>query len=666
MYPLLMNKGILNVGILAHVDAGKTTLTENMLYTSGAIRTKGNVDAGTTTTDRMALEKKRGISIRTAPVSFQWKDYTLNLMDTPGHADFVSEVERSLYIVDSAILVLSAVEGVQSHTYLLWEALRKMGIPTLMVINKVDRQGADFRRVVMQLSKELAIAPVVLYSPVAEGLSSANITNLWCHEAADPELRTLSLESLAIGDDAFLAKYLEGDLFSYEEIIEHTLRQTRERRVVPVVASIAKNEIGTTELLDTVTTLFPPASPTLSADELAAIVFKVEHDPTFGRLAHVRLFSGSLTTKDLILNHTQQKEIKIATIKKNFTAKQVDMGTIAPGDVGILSGIPDIRPGDILGNPAGVRQKMKLIPPVLTIRIHPEQEADYGKLGEALRHIDAEDPNLGFQWHKEEREMHLTLTGIIRMQILAAELEERFGIAVRFDTPSIIYKETPISSSTGFVEYTMPKPCWAVMAFRIEPGARGSGVVYRSEVGVNRIHRKYQNEIERTIPQALRQGIKGWEVTDIKITLVGGEDHEMHSRPGDFILATPMGIMEGLRRAGTRLLEPIYRYHILAPEETLGSIAGDMNKMRGSIETPVFEEGMVRVSGWVPVATSHEYSIPFNSLTKGKGILRFQFAGYRECPEGEGKERPYKGVNPLHRSQWILHHRGAYKADERG
>lgn len=660
-----MEKQIRNIGILAHVDAGKTTLTENMLFASGAIRSKGSVDAGTAITDQMELEKKRGISIRTAPVSFLWKNQTINLIDTPGHADFVSEVERSLYIMDSAILVLSAVEGVQSHTYLLWHALKSMKIPTIIVINKTDRQGADFRKVVSQLIKELKIQPAILHNPVDEGESGANYTDLWDEEGGEDELRTITLEALSANDDELMERYLEGANFSRKEIITNIKAQIKDNNVVPILSAVAKNDIGTKALMDAMIEVLPPSAPSLTNSEPAATVFKVEHDPVFGRLAHVRLFNGKLTAKDVVYNHSQQTEMKIATIKKNQTSKYVDTGVIECGDIGILSGMPDIRPGDILGNPAGVRAKKQLQTPVLTIQIHPEEESDYGRLGEALEKIDAEDPNLGFRWYKDDKEMHVTLTGYMRMQILQAELKSRFGIGIEYDEPTVIYKETPVSSATGFVEYTMPKPCWAVMGFRIEPGEPGSGVVYSSEVGVNKIHRKYQNEVERTIPKALQQGIKGWEVTDIKITLSAGEDHEIHSRPGDFILATPMGIMDGLMNAGTKLLEPVYRFHIIAPEESLGSIAGDINAMRGVIESPEFEDEMVKISGLVPVATSHNYGIRLSSITKGKGIIRFEFSGYQECAEGEGKERPYKGVNPLDRSQWILHYRGAYKADDR-
>ena len=661
-----MENPIRNIGLLAHVDAGKTTLTENLLFCAGALRRRGDVDAGTTTTDAMDLEKARGISIRAASVSFRWKGSLINLMDTPGHPDFISEVERSLSVIDGAILVVSAVEGIQSQTYILWQALNRISIPTLIVINKTDRPGADSQRVVQQLEKELRIKPVITHATQGEGSPTAKTYNIWLEKTeSNAAFRIKTEESLASNHDKFLELYLNGYSFSWQEIKSQIKQQTMKCEVVPILSTIAKKYEGTEDLLTAITDYFAPAMPTLSNDKVAGIVFKVEHDPVNGRLAHVRLFNGKINTKEIIFNFTQKKDIKIASIKKKFTNRQEDYGALGCGDIGILGGIPWIRPGDILGDPKGIRHHSSLLTPVLALQIHPENDADYGKLGMALEILDAEDPHLNYSWFKEEKKMQLTLTGPIRIQIICSELLTRFGLKVLLDEPTVIYKESPESQATGYVEYTMPKPCWAVLAFRIEPGEPGSGITYRSEIGVNKIQKKYQNEIEKTVPKALEQGLKGWEVTDIVITLIDGEDHPMHSRPGDFILATPMGIMNALKKSGTRLLEPVYRFHINAPESYLGKIAGDIHLMRGTFETPVFEDTLVKISGTLPVATSLDYGIKLSTATQGKGIIRYTFAGYQDCPPGVGKTRPFRGINPLDNSKWILHHRGAYKADER-
>lgn len=299
------------------------------------------------------------------------------------------------------------------------------------------------------------------------------------------------------------------------------------------------------------------------------------------------------------------------------------------------------------------------------MKVKPAKREEIQKLADALTELNAEDPLLDFQWFREDHEFQLKLMGGMQKEILTGILKNRFGVEAEFESPTVIYKETPSKLATGYVEYTMPKPCWAVMKFEVEPLPPGSGLQFDSKVRVDDIQRKYQNEVEATIPKILQQGIKGWEVTDLKVTLTDGEDHEMHSRPGDFILATAMGVMRALKNAGTNLLEPVYDFVLVFPEEYLGPIASDLTQMRGNFDTPDFSGGMVRLKGKVPVATSLDYPIRISSLTSGRAQIRFTFGGYQPCTNAQGQTREYKGVNPLDESLWILHNRGAYKADER-
>ncbi len=657
---------IFNIGILAHVDAGKTTITENLLFLGGATRSLGSVDKGSAITDSLSIEQERGISVRAATVSFPWKDGQINLIDTPGHADFSAEVERVLNVLDGAILVVSAVEGIQAHTFALWEALKELKIPTLIFVNKIDRAGADYENVLADLQKELNCSPVPVMLPVNEGTNEANIYEALQTDffAQDSLLRTLALENLAEFDEAIMEKYLEDQELTIGEIKSAIKVHLSPEKIVPVFCGIAKNGIGMEELLNGVTSFLPPASVNKLAT-LSALVFKIEHHKTDGRLAHVRVFEGVLNSKDSIYLPSLEKESKIGLAQKFFTSKPEITGKIEAGDIGVISGLPDINAGDILGSGKGVKKQHRLHIPVLTTLVKPELEKDYASLAKALQIINSEDPSLDFKWYKEEKELHLKMMGPMQIEIITALLQERFGIPATFEDPTVIYKETPASKAEGFVRYWMPKPCWAIMKFLIEPGPPGSGVVYESKVRTSDIHQKYQNEVERTIPKSLEQGIRGWEVTDIKITLTEGQDHELHSRPGDFVLATPMGIMRGLNEAGTNLLEPILHFEIKAPEESLGNITSDLTKMRATFGTPEFEAGKFILKGTVPVATSMNYSIQFNSSTGGKGRLVFHFAGYAACPEGVGQVREFKGVNPMNESQWILHRRGAYKAEER-
>jgi len=323
------------------------------------------------------------------------------------------------------------------------------------------------------------------------------------------------------------------------------------------------------------------------------------------------------------------------------------------------------KAGDILGHPSGIPQLPELAIPVLSVQVRPENASEYNSLAQALQIIDREDPSLQFKWHKEEKELLLLLMGSMQTEVISHTLKQRFSIPVEITEPQIVYKETISKAAEGYIRYWMPKPCWAIMTFLIEPGELNSGVVYESIVSKNDVHNKYQNEIARTIPKALEQGILGWEVTDVKITLIKGEDHNVHSRPGDFNLATPMGIMKGLLAGGTHLLEPVLNYHIKTNEEYLGKLSSELIARRATLNSPTFINELVELSGTIPVATSLDLSIKLNTICSGKMRLRTTFFGYQTCPEGEGKTREYKGVNPLDEAQWILHRRGAYKADER-
>ncbi|MGZ2368998.1 GTP-binding protein [Ancylomarina sp. YFZ004] len=658
-------QNIRNIAVLAHVDAGKTTITENLLFLGGATRKMGSVDSGSAITDSLQVEKERGISVRSACTSFIWKDTQINLIDTPGHVDFSAEVERVLRVLDAAILVVSAAEGVQAHTHTLYEALRERDIPVLIFINKIDRSGADVLQVIQDLQKELKAPVFSLQSCLEEGSNEAAICDLWQDETNElgEELRELSLEVLANTDEEVLEKYLDGEKLDPSYCISKAQHLCKQSKINPVLLGVAKNGSGMTELLDAIVTYFPNASAE-SDIEPSALVFKIEHDKTLGRLAHIRMFGGSLKNRDSIRNVIANRDEKVAQIRKIYTNKQVDIGSLQAGDIGLVSGMPEVQVGDILGNKNGIPENTTLQIPLLIVGVKSKNEADYAKLAEALQELSSEDPLLQFEWFKEDREMNLHIMGTIQMEILEMLLRSRFGIEVSFDEPTVVYKETPAKEIEGYIRYTMPKPCWAVLRFKIEPGERGCGVVYESTVGVNDVLQKYQNEVERTIPKALEQGIKGWEVTDIRITLIEGEDHEMHSRPGDFMIATPMGLMKGLKEANTNLLEPVLKFRISAPEEFLGKIASELNQMRAVFANPEFDDGKFHLEGEVPAATSMDFNIRLSSLTGGKGKVKFGFSGYQDCPEGEGKEREYKGVNPLDESQWILHARGAFKTNE--
>ena len=528
----------LNLGIMAHVDAGKTTVTEQFLFKAGATRAVGSVDKGTTWTDSMAVEKERGISVRLATANLVWKDTQINLIDTPGHVDFCAEVERSLRALDAAVLVICAVEGVQAFTITLYEALRELGVPTLIFINKLDRAGADAEAVLAEIERELSGNCVALQ--VAENEGTGEACSVWCWQ-----------------EDGALDEVL------VERIVE--------------------------------------------------------------------------------------------------TGKYVDVKGVEAGDIVVVSGLSKAQVGDIYGDTEGVPEAYALSAPLLTVQVRPENDTELNNLVHALTELADEDPLLALEWLPDQRELHLNITGWIQIEILEAVLLERFGLVARFEDPSVIYKETPLKAGEGYERYWMPKPCWAILKFAIEPGERGSGVVYDSKVSVDAVALRYQNEIKNTIPKAVKQGIKGWEVTDVKITLIEGEDHNVHTRPGDFITATPMALLNGLTETGTTLLEPILSFSISAPVDLLGTITSDITKMRGSFEGPEVLEDRFVLKGRLPVATSMEYPVQLASRSGGKAKIATRLVAYEPCTDEQGRTTPYRGVSPLDRDKWILQARGALR-----
>ena len=624
---------IRNLGVVAHVDAGKTTLTEQMLFLSGSIRTPGSVDKGTTHTDWLEVERERGISVRAATATFPWRGVAVNLVDTPGHADFSAEVERSLRVLDGAVLMLSAVEGIQAQTAVLWKALRALGIPTLLFINKTDRMGADPDRVLADLQRQFT--PMAL--PLPEG------------DAAPPaEL----LERLAEHDDLLLEPWLEGRPVPPGLLRERMAALVRSGTLFPVLTGSASRGEGVERLLDAVVEYLP--APAGDPDgTVSGAVFKLEHDRTMGRIAFVRLFSGTLRNRDTVANATQGTQEKVTQIRRILASRHEDTGELRAGEIGSVCGL-QARIGDILGDPAPVPGTFRLAVPLLAVQAFAAQEAEFPRLVAALKELADEDPLLELQWLREERELHLRIMGVIQMEVLASLLRTRFGLEATFGSPSVIYRETPARAGEGFIEYTMPKPCWAVLRFAIEPGERGSGVRFASVVRDDDLLYRYQNQVQRTLPEALKQGLHGWEVTDLRITLVAGQHHLVHTHPLDFAVATPMGIMNGLEAAGTTLLEPMLDCAIAVPAALGNRVIGDILQMRGTFESPEIAGDTFRIQARVPVATSLDYPTRLGSLSGGRGMLSTAFAGYQECPLELGAACPRRGIDPRDQAKYIL------------
>ncbi len=643
-----------SIGLLAHVDAGKTSLTEQLLYAGGALRQAGDVDSGTARTDWLEVEKRRGISVKTACARLEQDGSVLQIVDTPGHVDFAGEVERSLAALDGAVLVISAVEGVQAHTALLWDALRRMKIPTLIAVNKIDRAGSRTAQVLDAVREELQAHLLPLQRIRREGEDDCAVEPFTLGE---PAFREEALIAAAEGSPAIEAAYIEGRPVADAALEEALAAETAAGRLTPVVFTSAKQGVGISELLEAIRR-FLPAADTRTDTPLSGVVFALDHDPVMGKAAHVRLFGGQLHNRDAVPVRGREQEEKITQIRRVSGGKGEDVGLLRAGEIGTLYGLPSICTGDVIGT-ADIPHGCSLAVPLLLVQAFPASEEELASLMTALGELADEDPLLQLEWNREKRELYLRITGMMQLEILAERLRDRYGLQAQFSAPSVIYKETPAGPGIGFESYTMPKPCWAVVKLAIEPLPRGSGIVYKSVIKEKELPYRYQNHVQTSVMETLKQGIHGWEVTDAAITLVGGQHHAIHTHPLDFFVATPVAVLRGLTDCGSKLLEPLVRVRLTAAEELLGRVIGDILAMRGTFDSPVITPGTFTLEAVLPVATSLEYPVTFRSLTSGKGGYSSRFAGYQECPPGCGEDTPRRGVDPLDRAKWILYARSA-------
>ena len=631
-----------NIGIFAHVDAGKTTLSEQLLLHSGRIREAGSVDRGTAHTDDLPVERRRGISVKATCVSLSWRDTVIQLIDTPGHTDFSAEIERSFWALDAAVLVVDAAQGVQPQTEVLFRALKNQGMPLLFFLNKTDRPEAQPEAVLEQIRKKL----------------SRGICPLW-----DPET---AAEYVCGTSDEMTERYLEGKPPSPAEIREALAGLTAAGKAYPALCGSALHDRGITELLDAMIDYLP--GPDTSGEELCGVTFAVAQDKNMGRGLWTRLYGGTLENRmmleirqgtDRVTGEPVLVQRKISQIRN---AAGEDAGMLSAGGVGIVYGLGDLAIGHVFGNPDRLPRKVQpgaLKTPLMMVRALPEKPEEMQRLREACAVLSSEDPLLQARCVRSTGEMVLQIMGKVQLEILQETLDTRFGLKVSFGDPAVIYRETIRKRATGFVAYTMPKPCWAVLEFDLEPGPRGSGVTFASVVEGRDIMPRYQHQVEQALPLALSQGRLGWQVTDVKITLTGGNHHLIHTHPLDFIVATPMAIQDGLQRAGSVLLEPILEIVFVVPSACAGRIISDVQQMRGGITETAADGETVTLRALVPAASSMDYPIQFASVTGGRGSMSASLHSYRECPAELGSTAPRRGVDPLDTAKYILAARSA-------
>jgi ribosomal protection tetracycline resistance protein len=666
-----------NLGILAHVDAGKTTLTEQLLYLTGAVRNAGSVDAGTASTDNLSIEKSRGISVRTAAASTVWRDTVINIIDTPGHVDFAGEVERSISALDYAIVVVPSVEGVRAHTENILKALDSRSLPRLIFINKVDRAGSDLAHVTDELRR---LPGNHIYLPLMkitdEALDSVAVTFL-----EEEEFDMAVTEALCDICDEAAEAFLSDEILPHDRACELLREAISAGTVTPVLYGSAKLSLGIRDLADFMVD-YMPSSARLATDGLSGVIFKIEHDKTMGKVSYIRMFGGQIKNRDAVTLIDPSKQAKpeaeddenaaveleekppevekVSQIRRFQGARPADAGEVAGGDIAALCGLSSAKTGQFVGSLA-LGDCYKLASPYLRVRVTPKS-GDIGtipKLAEALHELSDEEPYIDAKWENGQREITINTTGRIQLEVIDSLLRERYNMEADFSPPTVIYKETPAKAGFAYADYTMPKPCWAVVQFKFEPMPRGYGVSYHGKLPSNQCFYKYQTHIRTSFNRCLEQGLYGWEVTDFKCTLVGGQHHTIHTHPLDFFVCTPMAFMNGMASLGSTLLEPLLDLRISAPAGIAGKIITEIVRMGGEYETPSTFGDVAVIEAIVPAANYLDFPSKLASMSSGKAVCSSTFRGYRECTDGVIHENPRRGVNPLDRAKWILWARGA-------
>ena len=636
-----MRETIKNIGIFAHVDAGKTTLTEQLLYQTGAIRHLGRVDHGNTQTDSLELERERGISIISMPTSYTYKAQKVNIIDTPGHVDFVAEVERSMLVLDGAILVISAREGVQSHTRLLFNALKRMAVPTLIFINKIDRLGVEVEKVLQAIRRQLSPDICVLQAISDEGSRQATINEL----ALQPE--DALIEMLSNVDETILMDYLEGEEIASERLYHAFKLAVAERVAYPVLFGSALNGIGIQEILDGINALLPRFEP-LETEETSGIVFKVsrKYVKTM-RECMIKLTAGQVELRGFI------GEDKVTNLYRWHHGKVEVTKALHAGDIGIVTGL-NLKVGETFGQ--GIRQKgFSLGKPTLKVKVEADRPSQRQELLEALALMMDNDPYLSYELNEFNDDIYITLFGYVQMEIVQEMLRRDFGIDIQMADPMTIYMETPKKMAEASVTmYQEGLPFHAAVGFRVEPLPPGSGLEYVSEITTGYLRQTFQNGVEDGVYAYLDQGLHGWGLTDMKISLISYEFNSVSSTPSDYRDLSPLVLFEALKKAGTRLLWPISEYQLSIPTIHMGRAMSDLQRMKATIEEPAIEGETCLIKGIVPVDLSHNYELTVHQYTAGLGHFESKVIGYEDAPEDMCKDRPRFKLDPARRGEYLL------------
>lgn len=673
-----------NIGIMAHIDAGKTTTTERILYYTGVTHRIGEVDEGSATMDWMEQEKERGITITSAATTCFWKDHRINIIDTPGHVDFTIEVERSLRILDGAVAVFCSVGGVEPQSETVWRQADKYSIPRVAFINKMDRTGADFQGCVHMMMDRLKTNPLIIQLPIGKEEDFKGIIDLvtmkaliydphglGAHfeildipEALLPEAvkqREILIERLAECDESLMEKYIEGGQISEDELKRALRNMTLQLKGTPVLCGAAFRNKGVQPLLDAIINYLP--SPldvppvkgvdlkghelTFSAHNghpLSALAFKIMNDPYTGQLTFFRIYSGSLKSGDSVFNTTKGKRERIGRLVKMHANKREEIQEVSAGDIFAAVGLKYTTTGDTICDEKQpiILESMNFPKPVISIAVEPKTKGDLEKLGTSLQKLALEDPSFKVKTDEETGQTILSGMGELHLEIIVDRLLREFKVEANVGKPQVAYRETitkKIQSEGRFIRQSGGRGQYGHVWLTLEPQTPGEAFEFVNRIVGGAIPREYIPAVEKGIVEAMEKGVlAGFPMVDIKVTLTDGSYHEVDSSEMAFKIASSMGFKKGARQASPILLEPLMSIEIITPEEFMGQVVSDLNSRRGKTTRVEYRGGTNVIVGEVPLANMFGYATDLRSLTQGRATFTLQFFHYSPVPQSVSEE----------------------------
>ena len=670
-----------NIGISAHIDAGKTTTTERILFYTGVLHRMGEVHDGAATMDWMEQEKERGITITSAATTCFWDDYRINIIDTPGHVDFTAEVERSLRVLDGAIALFCSVGGVEPQSETVWRQMDKYGVPRIAFVNKMDRVGADFLAVVQMIKDRLAANAVPIQLPVGEGDLFSGVIDLvtmkafmykdhslgteWDEidiphgmERKAQEYRTKMLEAVSDEDDTLLEKYLEGKPITPEEIITVLRRATLKVTIIPVLCGSSFKNKGVQKLLDAVVQYLPSpmdlnegvvwghhvnmtdhiSRKVDDEDKFTALAFKIVTDPFVGKLTYFRVYSGSLKAGSYVYNPVSDRKERISRILRMHANTREDVEEAHAGDIVAAVGLKFTRTGDTLCDEDDpiILEKMTFPDPVIHVAIEPRTKADQEKLSEALAKLSEEDPTLQTSTNEETGQTILSGMGELHLEIVIDRMKREFRVEANIGKPQVAYKETirkAVQAEGKFVRQSGGRGQYGHVWIEVEPNEKGKGFVFENGIVGGVIPKEYIKPVEQGVVEAMRNGVlAGYPIEDVKVKLFDGSYHDVDSSEMAFKIAGSIALKEATRKADPVLLEPIMAVEVVTPEEYMGDVIGDLNSRRGKISGMNPRKDAQVIKAMVPLAEMFGYSTILRSMTQGRAIYSMEISHYDEVP----------------------------------